>query len=143
MRYAGRRRCPPGARKGPTPGWSVRRSPRPSEPCVVLSTERLRAPITSRGGRRRATVLAGTRLSELNGAAERHGLHLPIDLGADPCLGGMVATNTGGSRVLRHGPMRHHVLGVEVVAADDDATVYGSAGRGAQGLSRASTRPSS
>jgi len=71
----------------------------------VLSTERLRAPITIEVGDASATVLAGTRLSELNGAAERHGLHLPIDLGADPCLGGMVATNTGGSRVLRHGPM--------------------------------------
>ena len=125
VRYAvaaGVRLVPQGANTG-----LVGASVAPSEqPCVVLSTERLRAPITIEVGDASATVLAGTRLSELNGAAERHGLHLPIDLGADPCLGGMVATNTGGSRVLRHGPMRHHVLGVEVVAADDDATVYGS-----------------
>ena len=125
VRYAvaaGVRLVPQGANTGLV-GASVAPS---DQPCVVLSTERLRAPITIEVGDASATVLAGTRLSELNGAAERHGLHLPIDLGADPCLGGMVATNTGGSRVLRHGPMRHHVLGVEVVAADDDATVYGS-----------------
>ncbi|HET9667083.1 MAG TPA: FAD-binding oxidoreductase [Desertimonas sp.] len=95
-------------------------------PTVVLSTERLRsAPVIDIDGTT-ATVAAGTRLSELNGAAAIHGLHLPIDLGADPAIGGMIATNTGGSRVLRYGAMRRYVLAAEVVAADDDASVFGS-----------------
>ena len=35
----------------------------------------------------------------------------------------MVATNTGGARMLRHGDVRRRVLGVEVVTADRDVTV--------------------
>ena len=36
-----------------------------------------------------------------------------------PSLRQSVATNTGGSRVLTHGDMSHHVLGVEAVIADE------------------------
>lgn len=95
---------------------------------AVLSLDLLSGePVIDAGGAT-AVVGAGTRLSTLNEAAGAHGLHLPVDLSADPAIGGMVATNTGGSRVLRYGPMRHHVLGVELVAADDDASVFGSLG---------------
>jgi FAD/FMN-containing dehydrogenase len=95
-------------------------------PTVVLSTERLRSAVTIDVDDATATVYAGTRLSELNAAAAEHGLQLPIDLGADPAVGGMIATNTGGSRVMRYGPMRRYVLAAEIVAADDDASVFGS-----------------
>ena len=40
----------------------------------------------------------------------------------------MIATNTGGNRMVRYGPMRRYVLGVELVAADEHATVYGRLG---------------
>ena len=33
-------------------------------------------------------------------------------------VGGMVATNAGGEHVLRYGPMRRQLLGVEAVLAD-------------------------
>jgi FAD/FMN-containing dehydrogenase len=92
---------------------------------VVLSTERLRADVTIDVEAATATVAAGTRLSELNAVAAEHGLQLPVDLAADPAIGGMIATNTGGSRVLRYGPMRRHVLGVQTVAADAGASVLG------------------
>lgn len=118
---AGVRLLPQGANTGLV-GGSV---PPPDEPCVVLSLDRLDGPPAIDPVGATATVWAGTRLSALNAAAAPHGLHLPVDLAADPSLGGMVATNTGGSRVLRYGPMRHHVLGVEVVAADADASVFG------------------
>ena len=99
----------------------------PADPLtVVLSTERLRSAVTIDAESATATVGAGTRLSELNDAAGAHGLQLPIDLGADPAIGGMIATNTGGSRVLRYGPMRRSVLAVELVVADDEASVVGS-----------------
>lgn len=73
-----------------------------------------------------AVVEAGVRLSQLNGSLEPHGLQLGIDLGADPSVGGMVATNTGGSRMMRYGDMRRHILGLEVVLADRDATMISS-----------------
>lgn len=72
---------------------------------------------------------AGVRLSALNAALEDDGLFLPIDLGADPMIGGLVATNAGGARFVRYGGMRRCVLGLEVVLLDDAGTVL-SLGRG-------------
>ncbi len=92
---------------------------------VVLSTERLTSPLSIDPVERVAIVGAGVRLSALNDAASEHGLHLPIDLAADPTLGGMIATNTGGTRVLRYGSLRLHVLTVQSVAATSDADVVG------------------
>jgi FAD/FMN-containing dehydrogenase len=92
---------------------------------IVLSTERLSTPLTLDTVERTAVVGSGVRLSTLNAAAAEHGLHLPIDLAADPTLGGMIATNTGGTRVLRYGALRHHVLDVQSVAATSDADVFG------------------
>jgi FAD/FMN-containing dehydrogenase len=101
-----------------------------NEISIVVSLEHLALPdgqrlhINALDGT--AVVSAGVRLSELNEAAAPFGLHLPVDLSADPMLGGMVATNTGGSRVLRYGPMRHHVLAAQAVTADAKATLVGS-----------------
>jgi FAD/FMN-containing dehydrogenase len=92
---------------------------------IVLSTDLLAGPPEIDLVGQTATVGAGTRLSALNEAAAAAGLQLPIDLASDPAIGGMIATNTGGNRMLRYGPMRRYVLGVELVAADDDASVYG------------------
>ena len=89
----------------------------------VLSLERLVRPLDVDPTGRTATVGAGVRLSTLNEAAGRHGLTFPIDLGADPSLGGMVSTNTGGSRLLRYGDVRHNLLGIEVVLPDAAGTV--------------------
>jgi FAD/FMN-containing dehydrogenase len=92
---------------------------------VVLSTERLTTPLRIDAVERVAIVGAGVRLSALNAAAAEHGLHLPIDLAADPTLGGMIATNTGGTRVLHYGALRQHVVNVQSVAATADADVFG------------------
>ena len=43
---------------------------------------------------RTVTVGAGVRLSDLNAFLEPKGYVFPIDLGADPRIGGMIATNT-------------------------------------------------
>lgn len=83
----------------------------------VLSLERLRRPLDILPRERAAVVGAGVRLSELNATAAPHGLFLGVDVGADPTVGGMVATNTGGSRLVRYGDVRRHVLGLEVVLA--------------------------
>lgn len=66
------------------------------------------------------TVKAGTPLVSVQQAAEAHGLFFPLDLGSrgSATIGGNIATNAGGNRVLRYGMMRDLVLGLEVVLAD-------------------------
>jgi FAD/FMN-containing dehydrogenase len=91
---------------------------------IVLSLERLRG-IVLEPLNRSATCGAGALLSALNTAAQTHNLCLPIDLGADPSLGGMAATNTGGARLLRYGGMREQILGIEAVLLDAEASVIG------------------
>lgn len=65
-------------------------------------------------------VRAGTVLATAQAAAEAAGLFLPIDFGArgSAQIGGLVATNAGGLRVVRHGTTRANVLGLEAVLAD-------------------------
>jgi FAD/FMN-containing dehydrogenase len=92
-------------------------------PVVVLSTEQLVDGLVVDPVDRTAVVPAGLRLSALECALAPHGLTFPIDLGADPTIGGMVATNTGGARMLRHGDVRRRVLGVQAVVADDAVSV--------------------
>src|ERR1700748_2547095 len=68
---------------------------------LVLSLDRLRGVEAFDAHNRTATARAGTCLSELNREVGQHELFYPIDLGSDPTLGGMVATNTGGSHLVR------------------------------------------
>uniref|UniRef100_A0A8B9US03 D-2-hydroxyglutarate dehydrogenase, mitochondrial n=1 Tax=Anas zonorhyncha TaxID=75864 RepID=A0A8B9US03_9AVES len=63
---------------------------------------------------------AGCILERLNEYLEQQGFIMPLDLGAKgSChIGGNVATNAGGLRLLRYGSLRGTVLGLEVVLAD-------------------------
>ncbi|NXJ70793.1 D2HDH protein, partial [Rostratula benghalensis] len=63
---------------------------------------------------------AGCVLEKLNEYLEEQGFVMPLDLGAKgSChIGGNVATNAGGLRLLRYGSLRGTVLGLEVVLAD-------------------------
>lgn len=110
----GVRVLPAGARTGLV-GASV---PDGTGTMVVLSLERMtrRLEIDPLGAT--ALVDAGVTLGQLNEALRPHGLQFPIDLGADPQIGGMVATNTGGSRLVRHGDVRANLLGLEAVLPD-------------------------
>lgn len=69
------------------------------------------------------TVLAGTPLQTVQEAARAAGLLLAVDLGArGSCqIGGNIATNAGGNRVIRYGMFRDQVLGLEAVLADGTA----------------------
>jgi FAD/FMN-containing dehydrogenase len=66
------------------------------------------------------TVGAGVTLEHLQRTVREHGLEFPVDLAARSAatIGGMVATNAGGLHVIRHGPMRANVVGVEAVCVD-------------------------
>lgn len=65
-------------------------------------------------------VQPGMVLQQLCEYVEQQGWYFPMDMGArGSChIGGNVATNAGGNRVLRYGTMRELVLGLEVVLAD-------------------------
>jgi FAD/FMN-containing dehydrogenase len=93
-------------------------NPDASGEMLVLSLERLSKRLEIDPINRTAVVDGGVLLSSLNEALVAHGLMFPIDLGADPSIGGMIATNTGGTRLLKYGDVRHNLQGVEVVLAD-------------------------
>jgi FAD/FMN-containing dehydrogenase len=65
------------------------------------------------------TVEAGVALQTVQEAASAAGFYFPLDLGArGSCsIGGNLATNAGGNRVIKYGMMRDQVLGVEAVLA--------------------------
>jgi FAD/FMN-containing dehydrogenase len=93
-------------------------NPDASGEMLVLSLERLNKRLEIDPINRTAVVDGGVLLSSLNAALVPHGLMFPIDLGADPTIGGMIATNTGGTRLLKYGDVRHNLQGIEVVLAD-------------------------
>lgn len=68
----------------------------------------------------RATVEAGVVLQRLHETVAAEGLRFPLTLGArgSATIGGLVSTNAGGTQVLRFGPMRALVEGIEAVLPD-------------------------
>lgn len=66
------------------------------------------------------TVYAGTPLQLIQESAEAAGFVFPLDLGArGSCtIGGNIATNAGGTEVIRFGMARSLVLGLEAVLPD-------------------------
>ncbi len=93
-------------------------TPRPGE--VSLSLERLSGIENLDPHDCTVDVRAGTSLQVVQERAASRNLQFSLDLGArGTCtIGGNIATNAGGNRVLRYGMMRGLVLGLEVVLAD-------------------------
>ncbi|MFZ7091853.1 FAD-binding oxidoreductase [Primorskyibacter sp. 2E233] len=91
-----------------------------AEASIMLSLDRMNKVREVRSDARLAVVEAGVILSNLHAAAEAEGLSFPMTFGAKgSCtIGGILATNAGGSNVLRYGNTRDLVLGIEVVLAD-------------------------
>lgn len=104
--------------QGANTGLVAASTPDGSGAMVVLSLERLNRKVEVDIHARTVTVDGGVLLSQLNEALKEHGLWFPVDLGADPQIGGMIATNTGGTRLLKYGDVRRNLLGVEVVLGD-------------------------
>ena len=87
---------------------------------VVLSVERLNEIEAFDEASASVTVQAGVVLETLQTFLAERGYDMPVDLGGrGSCqIGGMIATNAGGIKVLRYGHMREQVRGLEVVLAD-------------------------
>lgn len=87
---------------------------------LVVSLERMNRIREIRRGARSAVVEAGVVIAKLHEAVEEQGLIFPLTFGArgSAMIGGALATNAGGSNVLRYGNTRDLVLGIEAVLAD-------------------------
>jgi FAD/FMN-containing dehydrogenase len=70
------------------------------------------------------TAQAGVSLQQVAGAHPTLDFGISIASRASATVGGAVATNAGGVRVLRYGPMRNQMRGVEAVLADGTAVSH-------------------
>ncbi len=87
---------------------------------IILSLRRMNRVRSIDVGANEAVAEAGVILSAFHDAAETAGRRFPLSLGAkgSATIGGLCATNAGGTQVLRFGTMRKLVLGVEAVLPD-------------------------
>jgi FAD/FMN-containing dehydrogenase len=92
----------------------------PGGGALLVSTRRMRR-IRSVSAEDNAVVAeAGVVLADLHDAVEAAGRRFPLSLAAkgSATVGGLISTNAGGTQVLRFGPMRSLVLGLEAVLPD-------------------------
>ena len=84
---------------------------------LVVSFERMNRVLDFDPADRTLTVQPGLPLERLQQAAAGHGLLYPVDFAArGSCtIGGNIATNAGGIRVIRYGNTREWIAGVKVV----------------------------
>ena len=105
-------------------GWA-----RPPRACdLVLSSRNLRGIQAYEPADGTLTARAGTRWSELVAATEaRHHLSPELARAEHATLGGVLGAGASGLDRLRHGPLRHQVLGIQALLAD--GSVVKSGGR--------------
>jgi FAD/FMN-containing dehydrogenase len=84
---------------------------------LVLSLERMNKALEFNAVDRLLTVQAGMALEAVHNAAREHSLQYPVDFAArGSCsIGGNIATNAGGIRVIRYGNTREWIAGMKVV----------------------------
>ena len=87
---------------------------------MILSLRRMNALRSLDAAANLAVAEAGMILADLHARAAEAGRRFPLTLGArGSCtVGGLIATNAGGTQVLRFGTMRALVAGVEAVLPD-------------------------
>jgi FAD/FMN-containing dehydrogenase len=85
---------------------------------VVLSLARLTGLGAVDPSSRQVTAGAGVTLAQVGAARPELDLGIRIASRDSATVGGAVATNAGGLRVLRYGPMRSQLRGVEAVLSD-------------------------
>jgi FAD/FMN-containing dehydrogenase len=96
---------------------------------LVLSLERMRRILAVDAGTRLLRCEAGATVEAVQQAAAALGLLYPVDFAAKGSahIGGSIATNAGGVRVLRYGSTRAWVSGLQVVIASGELLELGGA----------------
>ncbi|GAA0263593.1 FAD-binding oxidoreductase [Rhodanobacter caeni] len=89
---------------------------------LVLSLERMNQVLDFNAVDRTLTVQPGVILQKVHEAAQEHELIYPVDFAArGSCsIGGNIATNAGGIRVIRYGNTREWIAGLKVVAGNGE-----------------------
>ncbi|MGY0635208.1 FAD-binding oxidoreductase [Luteimonas sp. A478] len=89
---------------------------------LVVSLERMNRVLGFDAVDRTLTVQPGAVLQAVQDAAREHGLTYPVDFGArGSCtIGGNIATNAGGIRVIRHGNTRDWIAGLKIVTGSGE-----------------------
>jgi len=89
----------------------------PVEPSIILSMERFKKIIELDEKNFIITLEAGVTLGEMNEFLKQNDtLYFPCHPGDESAqMGGLVAENAGGARAVKHGVMRNHIKGLEVV----------------------------
>ncbi len=86
---------------------------------IVLSFESMNRILEIDRENRMAVAQAGVTLKEFSTAVEEAGFSFPPHPGDEGAMiGGLVATNAGGSRAVKYGGIRQYVRGLECVLAD-------------------------
>jgi len=93
----------------------------PSEGGIVLSLENMNRILEIDENNQMAVVEAGVRLMDFYKAVEESGFFFPPHPGDESAMiGGLIATNAGGSRAVKYGVVRNYVKGLEVVLASGE-----------------------
>lgn len=84
---------------------------------LVISLQRMNKVLDFNAVDRTLTVQPGIALEAVHNAAREHGLAYPVDFAArGSCsIGGNIATNAGGIRVIRYGNTREWIAGLKLV----------------------------
>jgi FAD/FMN-containing dehydrogenase len=108
--------------QGGNTGLVVGSTPDDSGTQVVLSLQRMQAVRAIDTANLTMAVEAGCILQNLQDVADKAGFLFPLSLAAEgSCtIGGNLATNAGGTQVLRYGNARELCLGLEVVTAQGE-----------------------
>ena len=106
--------------QGGNTGLAAGATPVDIENAIILSVSRMRAIRALDPSGNTIAVDAGCVLAEIQDAATAANRFFPLSLGAEGTaqIGGLIATNAGGTAVLRYGTMRALVLGLEAVLPD-------------------------
>jgi len=124
MKYANEEKIPVVPRGG---GTGLCGAAIPTQSSIVMSLERLNQYVELDDKNLMVTVDSGFTLAQLNEELNKQqNLFFPIHPGDEGAqIGGMVAENAGGVSAVKHGIMRNHVKGLEVVLPTGEIVNFG------------------
>ncbi len=99
----------------------------PTHPSIILSMERFKDIIELDQENLMITIEAGVTLGEMTEYLKKiNKLYFPCHPGDESAqMGGLVVENAGGARAVRHGVMRNHIKGIEMVLPTGETITFG------------------
>lgn len=107
-------------------GSSLEGNPIPLKGGIVLDFSRMNRILDIREEDFQADLEPGVIYQDLNESLRHKGLFFPPDPGARATIGGMIANNSSGTRTVRYGSTKDHVLRLSVVMASGEMIETGT-----------------